>query len=119
MTKVAILPEATEEGTTYRAVVGEKQSVGRTAGEALDALTPQLPIDETGTLVIIQNHRPDRFFSEDQQQRLEMLMSRWRVAWDTGGSLPTDEQKELETLVAAELRSAASRAAAISQELGR
>jgi hypothetical protein len=83
MTTVAILPEATEAGTTYRAVAGEKQSVGRTAGEALDALTAQLSDEEAGTLVVVQNLRPDRFFTAAQQDRLSELMSRWRTARDT------------------------------------
>jgi hypothetical protein len=53
MTRITILPEedASEE-TTYRAVAGRKESVGRTAGEALDALTSQLVYEESGTLVI-------------------------------------------------------------------
>jgi hypothetical protein len=43
MTAIAILPENPGvEGTRYRAFAGQKHSVGRTAGEALDALTSQL-----------------------------------------------------------------------------
>ena len=43
MTKVAILPIATEQGAlAYRAVAGEKHAQGKTAGEALDALTAQI-----------------------------------------------------------------------------
>ncbi len=56
---------------------GNKQSVGKTAGEALDALTAQLDNSETGTLIIIQNLRPDQFFSTEQQQRLAELMKLW------------------------------------------
>src|SRR5690348_6528167 len=56
MTTVAILPESTgKDGPTYRAVAGNLQSVGRTAGEALDALTAQLSEEESGTLIIVQN----------------------------------------------------------------
>ena len=72
MTTVTILPIATEQGaTTYVAVAGGRQSAGRTAGEALDAITSQFDRDELGTVVVIQHHRPDRFFTADQQQRLE------------------------------------------------
>ena len=43
MTTVAILPENSQiGGTAYRAVAGPIQSVGKTAGEALDGLTAQL-----------------------------------------------------------------------------
>ncbi len=51
MTKVAILPIPTEKGeVSYRAVAGDRQSHGRTAGEALDALTTQLSDEEASTL---------------------------------------------------------------------
>jgi hypothetical protein len=120
MTTVAILPESAEAGgTTYRAVAGRIQSVGRTAGEALDALTAQLGEEETGTLVIVQNLRPDRFFSAQQQQRLADLMARWRAARDAQSALSPDEQAELETLVDAEVRAATQRARAALDELSR
>jgi hypothetical protein len=59
------------------------------------------------------------FFSADQQRRLAELMERWRVARDKGESLPGDEQAEFESLVEAELRAAAARAAALADALGR
>src|SRR5207244_931649 len=61
MIKVAILPEPAGSGqVSYRAIAGRKQSVGKTAGQALDALTSSLPDEETGTLVIVQHQRPDQ-----------------------------------------------------------
>lgn len=40
MTTVAILPIFdADDKKTYRAIVGDKHSVGKTAGQALDALT--------------------------------------------------------------------------------
>lgn len=120
MTKVAILPVPTAQGdVTYRAVAGTRYSQGKTAGEALDALTAQLPDGEAGPLIIVQSLRPDPFFTAAQQQRLAELMNRWRLARGRGKSLPTDEQSELEALVEAELRAAASRAAALAVELER
>ena len=69
MTKVAILPVPSETGeVSYCAVAGDKHSQGKTAGEALDALTPQLSVAESGTLIIVQNLRPDRYFTADQQR---------------------------------------------------
>ena len=74
MTAVAIVREGSEVGSDvcYRAIAhpGKAQSVGRTAGEALDALTAQLADEETGTLVVVQQMRPDRFFTEAQVARL-------------------------------------------------
>jgi hypothetical protein len=104
----------------YRAVAGAHQAVAKTAGAALDALTAQLPREETGTLVVVQNHRPDRFFTAQQQQRLEELMRRWRGARDAGGEpLSKSEQIELEALVNAEVEASGQRAAAALADLGK
>lgn len=56
--------------------------------------------------------RPDRFFTTEQQQRLAELMTRWRAARDRQTSFSPEEQAELESLVAAEVRASADRAAA-------
>jgi hypothetical protein len=120
MTKVAILPIPTEEGDfSYHAIAGAKDAEGKTAGEALDALTAQLSADEASTLVIGQSLRPDHFFRAAQQQRLAALMEHWRTARDQGNTLPVDEQAELEALIEAELRASAARAAALANALGR
>lgn len=120
MTKVAILPIPTEQGDlSYHAIAGAKHAQGKTAGEALDALTAQLSADETSTLVIVQSLRPDHFFTAPQQERLAVLMARWRTARDQGQTLPVDEQTELEALIEAELRASAARAAALANTLGR
>jgi hypothetical protein len=119
MTKVAILPEsAVQGGMEYRVIAAGRQAIARTAGAALDAVTAQLPADEAGTLVIVQNHRPDRFFTAQQHQRLAEPMARWRAARDAGTSLPPSEQAELDALVDAEVRASGDRAAAVLAELG-
>jgi hypothetical protein len=118
MTTIAIVPENPgTQGTQYRAIAGSKQSVGRTAGEALDALAPQLDEAQAGTLVVVQQLRPDRHFTAEQQKRLGELMTRWRQARDAGTALPAAEQAQLDGLVEAELRAAAKRAAALVHEL--
>ena len=110
MTTVTILPEPTDIGDiAYRAIAGTQQSVGKTAGEALDALTALLPDDKTGTLVIVQNLRPDHFFEVEKQERLKELMACWRAARDSGASLSADEQAELSALVDLEVRAAIER----------
>jgi len=120
MTKVAILPIPTEHSElSYCAIAGAKHAQGKTAGEALDALTAQLSADETSTLVIVQSRRPDRFFTAAQQQRLPALMERWRTVRDQGHTLSMDEQTELEALIEAELHAAAARAATLADALGR
>jgi hypothetical protein len=118
VTKVAILAEPTQRGEiAYRAIAGDHQPQGRTAGEALDALTAQLPDSAKGTLVVVQNHQPDAFFTPAQQERLQELMARWRAARDAGASLPPQEQRDLEALTNAEVEAATRRAAALLLEL--
>lgn len=118
MTTVTIVPDVPGSPTTqYRAVAGSVQAVGKTAGQALDALTSQLDAAEAGTLVVVQHTRPDRFFTAEQQQRLEELMARWRAARDAGTALSPEDQAELEGLIDAELRAAAERARALLQGL--
>jgi hypothetical protein len=120
MTRVAILPVPTESGDLlYQAVSGVKHSQGNTAGEALDALTVQLPEDEAGTLVIVQNLRPDPLFGASQQERLATLMARWREARDKGVTMSPDDLAELGALVDAELRASSRRAGMLADELGR
>lgn len=121
MTKVAIQSEPTNGGLpAFRAAAGGKQSVGRTAGEAVDALVTQLPAADAQatTIVIVQGLRPAPFFTAAQQQRLAELMDRWRAARDAGGSPDAAEQAELDELADAELRGSADRSAALLRELG-
>lgn len=109
MTTITILPEKSD---SYRAVAGNKESTGRTVGEALDALASQLEDEESGTLVIVQKHKADEFFSAAQQQRLTELMGR-----RSAGSLSAEEERELEGLVEAELEGARRRAESLLGKL--
>jgi hypothetical protein len=97
------------------------RSEGDTPGQALDALTRQLPGDQAGPgaglLVVVQGLRPDRFFGADQQRRLAELMRDWRAARDGGQALPPAEQGELDALVEAELYASAGRASALADEM--
>jgi hypothetical protein len=118
MTKIAILPISGDHGSvTFCAVADGKRSQGATAGAALDALTAQLTPDEAGTMVIVQNQRPDHFFNAESQQRLSELMTSWRSCRDLGHTLPVAEQAELASLIDAEVRASAARSAALADEL--
>jgi len=83
-----------------------------------DAIACQLTEEESGTIVIVQNWRPDSFFSAERRDRLAVLMSRWRQARDAGRELVPDDRSELEALVGAEEGAATKRAEAISDESG-
>ncbi len=101
----------------YRAIAGRNQAVGRTAGEALDALSTQFPGEETDTFVIVRNMSPDRFFTAEQRQRLEQLMDLRREALAGNARWNAEEEAELEQLVDAEVRAATERAAALLRDL--
>src|SRR5690606_5634986 len=118
MTTVSIVRDPSpDNGAAYYAAAGDIQAVGASPGAALDALTAQLGGARTGTMVVVQQFRPDEFFSALQQRRLEELMSRWRAARDQGSALSSDEQAELDELVDAELAAAAKRAEALADAL--
>ena len=118
MTRITILPVPTTSGKpAYFAVAGDKQSFGNSAGEALDALTEQLAEEQGSTLVIVQHWQPDAFFGLVEQQQLEDLMNRWRVARDQNQSLPAAAQRALEKLIEAELRASAARTETMLHEL--
>jgi hypothetical protein len=118
MTRIAVFQQSGDAGSMqYRAVSGRNQAMGRTAGEALDALTAQFSSVEGNTLVIVRNMTPDGFFSAAQCQRLEELISRRREALARKASLSTDEESELEQLLDAEIRAATERAVALRRDL--
>jgi hypothetical protein len=120
MTTVAILPVETVGGiTVYQAVAGRRMAEGKTAGQALDALTAQYPEVERDSLLVVQQLRPDAYFSADQQSRLQSLLERWRNVREQGHELSPDEQAELESLVDAEVEASGRRAAAAAREVGK
>ena len=118
MTTVAILAVLNTNGEkSYRAIAGDRQSFGRTAGQALDALTALLGETDFSALIVIQSFNPDEFFTVQQQKRLSELMNLWRTARDRGQSLSPIQQAELESLVEAELKAATVRTGVLVQQL--
>jgi hypothetical protein len=109
--------ETTNGQRLYRAVIGDRQSIGKTAGEALDALTMEIGSQEINGFFLLQSYQPDQFFTAQQQQRLTELMSIWRTAQDKGDTLPPEQQAELDNLIEAELYATAERAKAILADI--
>ncbi len=105
-------PKATSE-IQWRAATNGKQSVGKTAGEALDNLSRELGETRNGYFVVYEQWQPDDFFTASQQLRLDELMTRWRACRDAGAKLPAKEQAELEVLVDVQLEGSAKRTAAM------
>src|SRR5213593_3593036 len=90
MPPVAIRDESREPGEPrFRAVAGNRQSVGRTMGEALDALMADWGEDIQETAVLIQRFQPDKYFTQAQHSRMQELLAR-RAA------LTGEERAELE-----------------------
>jgi len=113
MTTISILPITDESGNlSYRAIAGNQQTIGKTAGQALDALTLQLGQSDSILSLLIQTFQPDPFFTTAQQQRLSELMELWRTARDRGQTLSPQEQAELDALVNAELQATQQRLSA-------
>jgi hypothetical protein len=111
VTTITVLPTAPGVAG-YRAVAGAAEATGATPGQAIDALVARSGGSDGPTIIIVQPAGADEFFTADQQARLADLMVRWRTARDAGEKLPADEQAELDTLIAAELRAATARTAA-------
>lgn len=103
MAPIAVRPDAQSEGERrFRAVAGERQSVGRTMGEALDALVAESGGVLEETAVFIQCFRADAYFTEAQQLRMRELLGR-------RDSLSAGERGELEALLDAELDATVAR----------
>lgn len=116
--KAIVLPE-NQNAKLFRAFSGKKKSYGKTVGEAVDALTEKLESNEQNTVVFVQDFEPDEFFTADQQQRMSILMSKWREARDAGRFLSSSEQTELEELIAAELDGSGRRVEKLANLLGK
>ena len=129
MTTISILPITDESGNlSYRAfsaernsegTAGNQQTIGKTAGQALDALTLQLGQSPSNLSLLIQTFEPDPFFTAAQQQRLSELMERWRTVRDREQTLSPQEQTELDALVNAELQATQQRLNANTQRPSR
>ena len=81
MTRVAMYREDAADDMPFRALAGRNQAMGRTAGEALNALTTQLPAADAETLIIVPTWVPtDSSPSKG---------SGWSTSWTPGERLAT------------------------------
>lgn len=107
------------DASLFRARTNGHQALGRTAGEALDGLSEYIRTMPGATIVLVQSIGPDQYFSADQIARLMDLTNRNKLAHDGGAPLTPAEQRELESLVEAELDASAKRSAALADQLSR
>jgi predicted Zn-dependent protease with MMP-like domain len=103
MTSIAIRTDQKETGERrFRAIAGDRQSIGRTMGEALDALTAEWRDNIQETIVLIQRFQPDQYFTQAQHDRMQALLARRPV-------LTPEERAELEDLIDAEVDATVAR----------
>jgi hypothetical protein len=108
MTTVTIrTARPTQDDSRFIARAGNLRGVGRTMGEALDALAAQWGELKETVPVIIQHFGSDRFFTQAQYDRMQELRARI-------GMLSSDEQAELESLINAELDATIARLDALA-----
>ena len=120
MTTVSIVSITNDEGSqVYQAIAGSLSCNGKTPGEALDAITAELGDSESNTLVVLQNGRPDGYFSEPQRSRMNFLMQQWRSSRDIGTEFTQIEQDELDMLVQAEIQATGQRAKAMADSMSK
>jgi predicted Zn-dependent protease with MMP-like domain len=103
MTAITIRTDQKETGERqFRAIAGNRQSLGRTMGEALDALTAEWGDKVQETVVLIQRFQPDQYFTQAQYDRMQALLTR-RL------TLTPEERTELEALIDAEIDATVAR----------
>jgi hypothetical protein len=107
MTSIIVRSEASEHGQPlFRAIAGDGYSIGRTMGEALDALTADWDDEVSEAAVLIQRFQPDAYFGAAQYGRLQELLGR-------RASLTGEERTELEALIDAESEATIARTASL------
>ena len=103
MTAITIYKEDKGAGKPrFRATAGKQQSIGRTMGEAIDALTAEWGDEVKETAILIQRFGPDEFFTQAQHDRMQELLARRQ-------SLGPQERTELESLIDEELEATVAR----------
>lgn len=103
MTAIAIRSDQKETGERrFRAIAGDRQSLGKTMGEALDALTAEWGDSVQETIVLIQRFQPDQYFTQAQYDRMQALLARCPT-------LTPEERTELEALIDAEVDATVAR----------
>jgi hypothetical protein len=116
MIAITIVREETEGGKEvhYRAIHSayKAQALGKTAGEALDALTTLVYTEVGDMLVVVPQMKPDEFFTAAQMDRLQELTERSRA-----GSLTAGVQSERDALIEEELLASAERTACLADSL--
>ncbi len=106
MTTAVQIEKESQESPRFRATAGKRQSLGRTPGEALDALLATEDADIESSAILIQRFVPDKYFTEAQYERMQHLLS-------NRSALKEHENAELDALIDAELDATIARADAL------
>jgi hypothetical protein len=118
MATIEIIAEVNQEATIYRAICGEQEATGATPGQALDLIEQKIgDVNEGSTLIIMRRFRPDKFFTREQQHKLEELMLNHHQKINKGQIISSQEQQELSSLVEAEFEAAIERSRQLLSEM--
>jgi hypothetical protein len=99
-------------GAPFEARRDSLYAEGPTLGAALDGLLDQLgETDEP--LLLVQQDRPDRFFTQQDHDRLQELQARVK---GNGEPLTPQEEAELHALIAKEFRATVERTEPLRQQ---
>ena len=90
------LEEYPKQARLFRALSGLRQSIGKTPGEALDALIAQEGEIMESSAILIQRFGSDSFFTQNQYDRMQYLLGH-------NAMLTVEESAELDTLIDAEI----------------
>jgi hypothetical protein len=103
MTSIAIrIEDSKADIPRFRAVAWNRQAIGWTMGQALDALTANWGDDIQETAVFIQRFEPNVYFTAAQYHRMQEIFVR-------RATLTADERGELEALIGVELDATVAR----------
>ena len=85
-----------KQARLFRALSGRRQSVGKTPGEALDALIAQEGETMESSAILIQRFGSDSFFTQNQYDRMQYLFG-------LSSGLSKEENSELDSLIDVEI----------------
>ncbi|MGC4044675.1 MAG: hypothetical protein QM758_12845 [Armatimonas sp.] len=112
MGHVIVIRREGADASVYEASQDGICAEGPTLGTALDALLNQIG-DTTEPLILVRRGASDSFFTQNEYQRLQVLIARHK---GEDAPLTSDELQEMEQLIDKEILATARRAEAALQQ---
>jgi len=74
--RAILIDHESPDAAYFRAISGQRQSTGRTPGEALDTLLALEGESVEASTILIQRFAPDAYFTQAQYDRMQALLAR-------------------------------------------